>query len=183
MKTDDKTLIAKVLIENDNHAFELLVKKYQSLIRRYFLHQTLDDEALSDDLAQDTFIKAYTNLAKFQSLSSFSTWLYRIAYNTLCDHIRKKEIMESYNKNIAANINIQVYDISKDIEQKYDVFNALQILKENERTCITLFYMEDLSLEIISEITEMPQNTVKSHLTRGKTKMAEWLKNKGYGRN
>ena len=95
MKTDDKTLIAKVLIENDNHAFELLVKKYQSLIRRYFLHQTLDDEALSDDLAQDTFIKAYTNLAKFQSLSSFSTWLYRIAYNTLCDHIRKKEIMES----------------------------------------------------------------------------------------
>ena len=91
--------------------------------------------------------------------------------------------MESYNKNIAANINIQVDDISKDIEQKYDVFNALQILKENERTCITLFYMEDLSLEIISEITEMPQNTVKSHLTRGKTKMAEWLKNKGYGRN
>ncbi|MDD4142133.1 MAG: RNA polymerase sigma factor, partial [Bacteroidales bacterium] len=58
MDTDDITLIARVLSKDDNHAFELLVKKYQSPIRRYFLHQTLNDEALSDDLAQDTFIKA-----------------------------------------------------------------------------------------------------------------------------
>ncbi|MDD4141477.1 MAG: RNA polymerase sigma factor, partial [Bacteroidales bacterium] len=110
-------------------------------------------------------------------------WLYRIAYNVLCDYIRKKEILASYNKDISTDTEPKTDNSAKSIERKYDIFHALQILKENERTCITLFYMEDLSIESISEITKMPQNTVKSHLTRGKTKMAEWLKDKGYGRN
>ena len=81
---NDIALVAQVVVFKNTRAFDTLVKKYQSPIRRFFLHQTLGDTELSDDLAQETFIKAYTNLASFKNLSSFSTWLYRIAYNIFC---------------------------------------------------------------------------------------------------
>ena len=79
--THDISLVAQVVVFQNTKAFDRLVKKYQSSVRRFFLHQTCGDSELSDDLAQDTFIKAYTNIASFKNLSNFSTWLYRIAYN------------------------------------------------------------------------------------------------------
>lgn len=88
---NDIALVAQVVVFKNTRAFDTLVKKYQSPIRRFFLHQTLGDTELSDDLAQETFIKAYTNLASFKNLSSFSTWLYRIAYNIFYDYIRSKK--------------------------------------------------------------------------------------------
>ena len=74
----DISLITQVTVFHNRQAFNRLVVKYQSPIRRFFLNQTLGDEQLSDDLAQDTFIKAYTKLQKFRGLSNFSTWLFRI---------------------------------------------------------------------------------------------------------
>jgi len=61
-----------------------------------------------------------------------------------------------------------------------DVYQALNLLKETERTCITLFYMEDLSIEKIATIMECPAGTVKSHLSRAKSKLAAYLKQNGY---
>lgn len=78
---NDISLVAQVVVFKNTRAFDQLVEKYQSPIRRFFLNLTCGDSELSDDLAQDTFIKAYTNIASFRNLSSFSTWLYRIAYN------------------------------------------------------------------------------------------------------
>lgn len=78
---NDISLVAQVVVFRNTRAFDQLVKKYQSPVRRFFLNLTCGDNELSDDLAQDTFIKAYTNLASFKNLSNFSTWLYRIAYN------------------------------------------------------------------------------------------------------
>ena len=68
---NDIALVAQVVVFGNKRAFDTLVKKYQSPIRRFFLQQTLGDEALSDDLAQETFIKAYTHLASYKNLSSF----------------------------------------------------------------------------------------------------------------
>ena len=88
---NDISLIAQVVMFGNNRAFDQLVKKYQSPIRRFFLHQTCGAGPLSDDLAQDTFIKAYTSLSSFKNLSNFSTWLFRIAYNVFYDHIRTQK--------------------------------------------------------------------------------------------
>ena len=77
---NDISLVAQVVVFRNTRAFDQLVKKYQSPVRRFFLNLTCGDNELSDDLAQDTFIKAYTNLASFKNLSNFSTWLYRMAY-------------------------------------------------------------------------------------------------------
>ena len=89
---NDISLVAQVVVFKNTTAFDMLVKKYQSSIRRFFLNLTLGDGELSDDLAQETFIKAYTNIASFKNLSSFSTWLYRIAYtfSTIMCAVEKK---------------------------------------------------------------------------------------------
>ena len=88
---DDLSLIQQVAELHDKTAFDRLVRKYQSPIRRFFLHQTLGDAQLSDDLAQETFIKAYVNLQKFRGLANFSTWLFRIAYNVYYDYLRNSK--------------------------------------------------------------------------------------------
>ena len=177
---NDLSLVAQVVVFKNTRAFDQLVKKYQSPIRRFFLNQTCGDSELSDDLAQDTFIKAYTNIASFKNLSNFSTWLYRIAYNIFYDYIRSRK----------DTADLDSYEVDKthhaeqeNFGQKQDIYQSLRTLKEVERTCITLFYMEDTSIDKIAEIVGCPSGTVKSHLSRGKTKLATYLNENGYDRN
>lgn len=174
---NDISLVAQVVVFKNSAAFNELVRKYQSPIRRFLLNLTCGDGELSDDLAQDTFIKAYTNMASFKNLSSFSTWLYRIAYNVFYDYIRSHKEM--------ANLDAQQVDSHHSTEQenvgrRMDIYQSLQTLKEIERTCITLFYMEDVSIDKIAGIINCPVGTVKSHLSRAKEKMTTYLTNNGY---
>ena len=177
---NDISLVAQVVVFKNTKAFDELVKKYQSPIRRFFLNLTCGDSELSDDLAQDTFIKAYTNIASFKNLSSFSTWLYSIAYNIFYDYIRsRKETNDLDAREVDAISSVE----QDNLGQKMDVYQSLKTLKEIERTCITLFYMEDVSIEKIAGITGCPVGTVKSHLSRGKEKLANYLNKNGYDRN
>lgn len=174
---NDIALVAQVVVLNNTRAFDTLTKKYQSPVRRFFLHQTLGDPELSDDLAQETFLKAYTNLASFKNLSSFSTWLYRIAYNVFYDYIRsKKETtgLETWERDVSCQTE------QRNVGERMDLYRGLSQLKEAERTCITLFYMNDLSIDKIATVTGMPAGTIKSHLSRGKDKLATFLKQNGY---
>ena len=173
----DIALVAQVVAFGNKRAFDSLVKKYQSSIRRYFLHQTLGDKELSDDLAQETFIKAYTHLTTFKNLSNFSTWLFRIAYNVFYDYIRnRKETSGLEDWEVDATYQIE----QKRIGEEMDIYRGLSLLKETERTCVTLHYMEDLPIEKIAAIMEIPSGTVKSHISRGKEKLANFLKQNGY---
>lgn len=174
----DISLVTQVAVFHDNRAFDLLVKKYQSPIRRFFLNQTLGNVQLSDDLAQDTFIKAYTNITKFRGLSGFSTWLFRIAYNVLYDYFRSHHITDDIDTSKAVQRNAGGYDNNL----KIDIYDALSRLKQDERSCITLQLIDGLPIEKIADITKMPLGTVKSHLSRGKEKLATYLKQNGYDR-
>ncbi|MCI6160547.1 MAG: RNA polymerase sigma factor [Prevotellaceae bacterium] len=175
---NDISLVTQVAVFHNKRAFDQLVKKYQSPVRRFFLNQTLGDVQLSDDLAQDTFIKAYTSIASFKGLSGFSTWLYRIAYNVLYDYARSHKMTEDVDTTAMQNRACS----HADQELKMDIYNALRILKPDERTCITLQLMDGLSIDKIAEITGIAQGTVKSHLSRGKKVLAIYLKENGYGR-
>ena len=162
---DDIALVAQVVVLHNNRAFDQLVRKYQSPIRRYFLHQTCGDQELSDDLAQDTFLKAYTSLGSFKNLSSFSTWLYRIAYNVFYDYLRShKETDDVDTYQTDARYSVR----QEDVGQRMDIYRALATLKEMERTCITLFYIGRPEHRKIAGITGCPVGTVKSHLSRAK---------------
>jgi len=79
----DVELIARVLVEDDRHAFSELVHRYQSAILATLRRLTAGNHALADDLAQETFLLAYRNLKSFRQEARFPTWLYRIATNGL----------------------------------------------------------------------------------------------------
>ena len=161
----DISLVAQVAVLGNKRAFDELVRRYQSPVRRFFLNQTLGDEQLSDDLAQDTFLKAYLNIGQFKSLSSFQTWLMRIAYNVF------EEMINDHSSLLTSHSSF-----------KMDLYAALALLKPDERTCITLQLIDGYDIQKITEITGIKEGTVKSHLSRGKDKMATYLKNNGYDR-
>ena len=148
-------------------------------MRRFFLNQTLGDEQLNDDLAQETFLKAYLNITKFRGLSSFSTWLMRIAYNVFYDDVRARKQTEDVDTSISA---LRQSASAGDSNLKMDIYAALALLKPDERTCITLQLIDGYPIDQISKITGVPENTVKSHLRRGKEKMTIYLKQNGYDR-
>src|SRR5436853_6804078 len=85
----DAQLIARVLVQDDRHAFGELVRRHQSAVRATLRRLTGGDRALADDLAQETFLLAYRNLRSFRQEAKFSTWLYRIAYNAFLADARK----------------------------------------------------------------------------------------------
>src|ERR1043166_3753674 len=85
----DAQLIARVLVQDDRHAFGELVRRHQSAVRASLRKLTAGNHALADDLAQETFLLAYRNLKSFRQEAKFSTWLYRIAYNAFLADLRK----------------------------------------------------------------------------------------------
>jgi RNA polymerase sigma-70 factor (ECF subfamily) len=182
----DIALVTQVAVFHNKRAFDQLVRKYQSPLRRFFLNQTLGDEQLSDDLAQETFIKAYTNITKFRGMSSFSTWLFRIAYNVHYDYCRKmnseKLVMRNDDYMSSAVSNLHSTFTTPNSSLKMDLYKALSLLKDEERTCITLQLIDGYPIDKISEITGIPENTVKSHLRRGKERLTDYLKANGYDR-
>ena len=176
---NDIALVTQVAGFHNKRAFDQLVRKYQSPVRRFFLNQTLGDAQLSDDLAQETFIKAYLNITKFRGLSSFSTWLMRIAYNVFYDDVRSRKQTDDVDTSISA---LRQTSSNGDSNLKMDIYAALALLKPDERTCITLQLIDGYPIDEISKITGIPDNTVKSHLRRGKEKMTVYLKQNGYDR-
>ena len=171
----DISLVTQVAVLGNKKAFDKLVVKYQSSVRRFFLHQTLGDSQLSDDLAQDTFIKAYTNIASFRGLASFQTWIMRIAYNVFYDYTRSRHQTSDID---------QVPERSSQVNPtlKMDIYAALALLKPDERTCITLQLIDGYDIAAIAKITQIKEGTVKSHLSRGKEKLANYLRQNGYDR-
>jgi RNA polymerase sigma-70 factor (ECF subfamily) len=177
-KSDDLLWVTRVTLLGDKSAFDQLTRKYQSSIRRFFLNLTMGDSPLSDDLAQETFIKAYLNINSFQGLSGFSTWLYRIAYNVHYDHVRARKITSDI---IESEIN-QMHQLNNSFSaEKMDIHQALQILRREEKTAVLLFYMEDKTHKEIAKIMQCPLGTVKTYILKGKEKLGTYLKNAGYG--
>lgn len=171
----DIVLVTQVAVSGNRRAFDELVRRYQSPVRRFFLSQTMGDEQLSDDLAQDTFIKAYTHITSFRGLASFKTWVMRIAYNVWYDYTRSKHQTEDVDI-------VPQRAGSENSSLKMDLYAALALLKPDERTCITLQLIDGYDIAGIAKITQMKEGTIKSHLSRGKEKLANYLRQNGYDR-
>lgn len=167
-KLDEIKLISQCVLVDDRRAFGTLVEAYQPQVRCFLLNLTHGDEMLVDDLAQETFIKAYINVRTFKGLSSFGTWLYRIAYNEFCTNARK-----SHEEPLSGETPPD--QASEGSERATDaamtVMQALKLLPHDERTAVSLFYIEDLPIKKIAIVMQMPENTVKSHLHRAKEKL------------
>ena len=173
-KLDEIRLLSQCALADNRDAFGRLVEAYQPRVRRFLLNLTTGDEMLTDDLAQETFIKAYVGIRSFKGLSSFSTWLYRIAYNEFYNHARRHQ--EEHVEDItrlgeASSAGNDAIDASMTVQE------ALKLLNDNERVAITLFYIEDQPLKQVAKIMGMPEGSVKSLIHRGKDKMRQFIGN------
>lgn len=136
------------------------------------------DEA--EEAAQDTFVKAYKNLAKFDGRSKFSTWFYRIVSNEALGRARKKK----YDK-VDISEAVGIGEMDKDPSEKATlVRKAIQKLNDKDSELLTLFYLNELSLEEIGNILDIEPNSanVSIHRARKKlaTKMLEEIGNEVY---
>ena len=164
----------------DHRAFDRLVHEYQSVVRRFLLNLTLGDEALADDLAQDTFLRAWQGIGQYRGEAHLQTWLLRIAYNVFYDHRRRNSRTEAIPMDYSAPVlrTLQAREPSE--ATAIDVRRAMAVLSSDERSCVTLQMIDGEPIDSIAEITGMPANTVKSHLRRGKEKLKIFLKQNGY---
>ena len=150
-----------------------LVRVEQEPLRRFLLALCNGDAALADDIAQDALVRAYVSSGSFLGLSKFSTWLFRIAYNCYIDHHRKARLDEAP---VEAALAVPA-DESTDAAFRYQqLYQALERLSGKEKAAIALFYFEDRSIKEIASILDMPQGTVKYHLSLGRTHLKQYIR-------
>ena len=152
--------------------FISLVRAEQEPLRRFLLALCAGNQALADDIAQDTLVRAYVASGSFLGLSKFSTWLFRIAYNCYIDNCRKARLDEV---SVESALSVQA-DTSADKSFRYQqLYQALRTLPEKEKAAISLFYFEDKSIKEISAIMNIPQGTVKYQLSMGRTHLKQHI--------
>lgn len=180
IQNTDQDYIEQIRSGNVN-AYAALVTKYKSMIFTLAVRMVGNRED-AEEVAQDTFVKAYKALNTFKGTSKFSTWLYRIVYNTSLDYIKKNKriilsdhIDEINEADIGSMQNALTYIEAK--EKKQMIEKALLQLPEEERVLLTLFYFEELSLKEISEIVKISYDNVKIKLHRSRKKLYHILKN------
>ncbi len=174
----DGELIARVLVQDDRHAFSELVRRHQSAVRACLRKLTAGNHALSDDLAQETFLLAYRNLRSFRQQAKFSTWLYRIAYNAFLAERRKiKEaaLPDDGQVEDGAQAADAAVPVARSVALSVDLERAMAVLSEGERAAIVQCYHNDLSHEEAAFVLGCPVGTVKTHILRAKQKLKEKL--------
>ncbi len=173
-KTADQIYIDKVL-QGDTNAFAYLVNKYKSLAFTVALKIVRNRED-AEEIAQDSFVKAYTQLHTFKGESKFSTWLYTIVYRNSISKIRKKKIetvdADDYIiENHKTDFDFPQIEAIKNEEQKKYVAQAINNLSENDALLITLYHLNECSVEEIEEITGLTKTNIKVKLFRIRKKL------------
>ena len=133
---------------------------------------TRSDVALADDLAQETFIRAYKNIGSFRGEAKFSTWLYRIAYNCFREEARKRKELVGVDESL---LEAEQDPNTVDPALRQDLSQALQLLPLHERTAVVLCCQNGLSHDEAARVLDIPLGTVKTNVLRGREKLKKAL--------
>ena len=168
--------VCKAVLNGNTQAFAILAAQYQK--RVYMLGLSFFDNTDDcEDFVQDVMLKAYSALGTFRAEAPFATWLMRIAYNTALNSVKKRNRYSS----LADGTEIEYRGDNP--EEKHlnecivlSVREAVNSLPDNYRICIDLYFFCDMSYTDIAAVTELPLNTIKSHIFRAKKILREYLK-------
>lgn len=176
-----ETNLIKLSRSGDRNAFAELVSLYQEKIQR-LAYRMLNNKVDTEDIVQETFIRVYLNLNRFDESQNFSTWIYRIGKNLCIDLLRKKKSVYSLDAEFSNDEDANYYArlhsrestpehsvIEK--ETKTYILKVIDKLSEKYRSVIILYYLQGLSLLEISEKLNLPVTTVKSRLNRGREQL------------
>ena len=172
----DRLIIGQI-VSGQKELFRLLVRRYERPVYgmgRSFFRNAED----ASDFVQEVFLKVYRTLSRFEGRSRFSTWLYKIAFNTAINWVNRRK---DYQSLAVEEAGIEAGD--SDTPERTLIRNAardavlasLAELPERYRICIDLFFFYDRSYQEIESITGFPVNTIKSHVFRAKKLLKEKL--------
>lgn len=178
-------LVERCVQHDDVQAFDELVRLHQSMLRYSLRQLTGWDESLADDLAQETFLRAYLRLASFNCRAQFSTWLYRIAYNEFINHCRKNkqsstalELESGATKRgetVTDQTSAEQPQFNSQSDFHRDLASAMLFLSIEQRMALHLTLHRQCTQSEVADIMSCPLGTAKSHILRGREKLQEIL--------
>ena len=173
MQCSDEEFIARAIATGDPADYDELIRRYQSDVRNWLRHLT-GDPSWADDLAQETFIRAWERLHTISDGKRFKAWVMKIAYNMflqsrrrqgrearLADALGREQL--ATESHVARNRDASVADLPR----------MLAALTEEQRVAMVLCYAYGMSHSEITELTDMPLGTVKSHIRRGAARIRD----------
>jgi len=177
----------KEVLKGDQNAFAEIVELFQDKLYRV-CYRMLGNKHEAEDIAQEAFVRAFINIHTFDTNRKFSTWLYRIGTNLCIDRIRKKKPDYFLDAEVAGAEGLNMYsqiaspdELPEEEVLKMEMQDRVQYeisrLPDKYRAVIVLKYMEDLPLQEISDILEMPLGTVKTRIHRGREALRKQLSN------
>lgn len=149
------------------------IEREQGPLRRFLCVLCGGDAQRADDIAQEALLKAYLHYQDFSGRSRFSTWLFRIGYNCFCDS------QQALRHPLPLEHAFGIPDEQPSSGRHAALHKALGCLAGAERTVVLLFYMEERSVKEIESITGMPSGTVRSHLSRARSRLRRILDDNG----
>ncbi|UJL46612.1 RNA polymerase sigma factor SigW [Virgibacillus sp. NKC19-16] len=172
--------------KGDQSAFEDVIALYQDKIYRHCFRM-IGNTHEAEDIAQEAFIRAYVNIQSFDDRRKFSTWLYRIATNLTIDHIRKRKPDYYLDDKIKGTEGLDMYSqlTSRDPspgeqvesqELQRSIHQEILRLPPKYRSIIILRYLEEFSLQEISDTLDIPLGTVKTRIHRGREALRRKLR-------
>jgi len=162
---DDAQVIAQVR-QGNTDAFTEIVAGYQSSIIRY-LHRMTGDYKVAEDLAQDTFVKAYKAILKTDSELSFKAWLYRIATNNALQHGRRQRLLSFTPLSRVAEDNPVLASPPEEVENRLVVKQVLAKIPPQQRVCLVLHFVEGFKYREIADILGISRDAVCKRVARG----------------
>jgi RNA polymerase sigma-70 factor, ECF subfamily len=169
---DDHVLV-KAHVGGDPKAFEVLFKKYRDVVHR-LVYSIVRDDTLAQDVGQEVFLLVYRHLHKFRQDSAFKTWVYRIAVNEAIRHMSRLKRWQPLPEvelestptttMVVSTVGESPERVLIEQEQRNHIAGAIASMKAHHRLILNLFYLEELPVQEIARILEIPEGSVKSRL-------------------
>lgn len=174
---DNDIALVENALKGNTDSFSLLVRKYQGKLFNFLLKMNISPDD-AEEISQEVFIKVYNNLYKYNSKWCFSTWLYKIAVNTLRSQYKKKKKsrLTDYYADIQdiACINPVYPDVSYEIkEQTREIIKLMDSLTEDQKLAFTLRYIQDFSFKEIGDIMGISPEAAKMKIQRAKQSLCK----------
>jgi len=173
--TQEEYSLIDRIVAGEEALYATLVNKYKSYAYTIAL-KIVENRAEAEEVAQDGFIKAFNYLKKFNREAKFSTWLYRIVFNTAISYKRKnRQQFESIENSIVEYSDRADQDLIKD-DKRVFLSQAMQKLSDADRIAIDFCYIKEFSLEETAEMLGQNINTLKVRVHRARQRLADELK-------
>ncbi len=171
----DRDLV-RLVLEGDDRAFEYLFNRYRDAIYRLFVQRLRGTDG-ADDLLQETFVKVYINLHRYNTAYTFGQWVYTIARNTFIDFVRKRQDDQSIDERFTVPVSSAPTPEESviNLQQRTQIEHYLGRMPERYRKLIEMRFFEEYSYEEIAAKLSLPLGTVKTQIHRAREQMCRLI--------